>query len=114
MPNAKIAMDLSDKLRGLTVKDLEELIRKKWCGVSYLIINFKIRDLVESTKVLVPDEALKVLTSHLHAYINEGKMPPAQIKTAVLNVAEDLSAKRPVDFRAGDYIALQEFARAKG
>jgi hypothetical protein len=113
MAKIQQVVDIPERLKGLTVADLSELIHKKWCGVSYLIINFRIKDLVEQTKVLVPEEASKILSTHLHAYINEGKMPPPSIATAVLNAAEDLSAKRPINLRAGDYIALQGFARAK-
>ncbi len=60
------------------------------------------------------DKALNtVIESHVRAYIEKGTMPPEGIAAPILNIAEDVAAGRQVTIRAGDYIALQNFARAR-
>jgi uncharacterized protein (UPF0147 family) len=44
-------------------------------------------------------------------HVIDGKEPPKQIRTAVMNVADDMMAGRDVTLRAGDYITLMEYAR---
>jgi hypothetical protein len=39
-------------------------------------------------------------------------MPPEAIAPAILNMADDVMAGRQVSLRAGDYIAIQNFARS--
>jgi hypothetical protein len=47
------------------------------------------------------------------AYVEEGKMPPPEIETAIMNAADDYLEGRDITLRAGDYIALQSYARGK-
>lgn len=54
-----------------------------------------------------------VIENHVSAYLEKGTMPPAAIMAPVLNIAEDITAGRQVTLRAGDYIALQNFARSQ-
>jgi hypothetical protein len=44
-------------------------------------------------------------------HVIDGKEPHEQILTAVLNIADDMMAGRDVTMRAGDYIALMNYAR---
>lgn len=44
-------------------------------------------------------------------HVIDGKEPPEQIRTAVMNIADDMMAGRDMTLRAGDYIALVNYAR---
>jgi len=54
-----------------------------------------------------------LVENHVTAYLEKGTKPPDAIAAPILNIAEDVMAGRPVTLRAGDYIALQNFARAQ-
>lgn len=54
-----------------------------------------------------------VIQAHVSAYMEKGTMPPAAIVGPILNIAEDIAAGRQVTLRAGDYIALHNFARSQ-
>jgi len=41
-------------------------------------------------------------------------MPPPEIATAILNMADDFMAGRQVAMRSGDYLAIQNFIRKEG
>lgn len=97
----------------ITLKGLELQIDQHWCKVSYLIINFNLGDLVKLGERELPATFSKEMARHVYGYIYENKMPPAEIQQTVLNVSEDLMAGRPVQLRAGDYIAAQKFFRGK-
>ena len=56
-------------------------------------------------------KAVSVLNTNLKAYLEKGVMPPAEIATVVMNIADDIAAKRAPTLRTGDYIALQMFMR---
>jgi hypothetical protein len=47
------------------------------------------------------------------AYLENGEMPPEQIAPTILNLADDVMAGREMVIRAGDYIALRNYMRAK-
>ena len=97
----------------LTIKGLEHQIDKNWCLARYLIINFNIHELEELVQKELPEDFTKKMAGLVYAYMYEGKMPPADIAQTVLNVSEDMAAGRPVQLRAGDYIAAQKFFRGK-
>jgi hypothetical protein len=46
-------------------------------------------------------------------YVSAGKEPPMQIRSTVMNIADDMMGGREVTLRAGDYIALMEYSRGK-
>jgi uncharacterized protein (UPF0147 family) len=46
-------------------------------------------------------------------YVIDGKEPPEQIRTAVMNIADDMMAGRDVTLRAGDYIDMMNYARER-
>lgn len=59
-----------------------------------------------------PDEKFQaVVSEYVGAYLNDGVMPPEEIASAVLNIADDFLAGREPVLKAGDYIAIQNFIR---
>jgi hypothetical protein len=86
----------------------------RWWEVAYLIIGpggWRNVDLVRIIET-APDERFnELVTEHVNAYIQDGKMPPTEIAPAIMNLADDLMAGRKMSMRAGDYISLQQFAR---
>ena len=89
-------------------------IDKGWCVVCYLIINWRIDELVEKARWEIPTESYKELATHLYNYVYEDVMPPNEIASTILNVADDFVRGEPVRLRAGDYIALQNYMRSRG
>ena len=96
-----------------SLSSLLEQIRKGWCLACYLIINWRIDELVKLGQVTIPMDVFEEVGRHLHAYVYENKMPPAAIQQTVLNLAEDYVSGKPVAFKAGDYIAMQNFMRSR-
>jgi hypothetical protein len=84
--------------------------RKDW--VKYLVlVNWHAKELGNVIKQ-VPDAAFsKFLDSQVEAYL-DGKQPPTEIQSAVMNIADDYMSGREVTVRAGDYIALQNHFRS--
>ena len=89
---------------------LNDFIWKRKWWVMYLIVNDKVRidDRLSTQLEKFMDE---VALKHVRAYMTEGTMPPEEIAPAILNMADDVMAGRQVSVRAGDYIAIQNFAR---
>jgi hypothetical protein len=56
-------------------------------------------------------EFYKVAAQYLYDYAVNDKMPPEEIAPTIMNLAEDFMSGNPVKFRAGDYIALQNYIR---
>jgi hypothetical protein len=90
---------------------LESILdRRIW--VYYLIILERLADRFRDVIQARPDERFfHELNRHVEAYVNEGRMPPDAIASAVMNVADDVLAGRDVQLKAGDYIALQNYMR---
>jgi hypothetical protein len=103
MPQSKIA-----KLKWTQLESI--LDRRIW--VYYLIVLERLADRFRDVIDARPDERFfHDLNQHVLAYVNDGKMPPEAIASAVMNVADDVLAGRDVQLKAGDYIALQNFMR---
>jgi molybdopterin converting factor small subunit len=95
----------------LFIKRETILDRRIW--VYYLVILDKFAEKLGPQLQVRPDERFfEVLSKHVEAYLKEGKAPPKAIEGAVLNAADDFLAGRDISLRAGDYIAVQSFARA--
>ena len=92
---------------------IPEWVVKRWCIVCYLIINWRIQDLVERVQVEPGEGFYKVVAEHLYNYVYNDVMPPEEIAPAILNAAEDMISGNPVQFRAGDYIMIQNFVRGR-
>ena len=84
---------------------------ERWILVAYLIINWRIRELGEHIKVHPGKEFFELTAKHLRAYVQDAKLPPDDIAPAILNIADDYMAGRPMNLRAGDYIAIQNHLR---
>jgi hypothetical protein len=82
---------------------------ERWIIVAYLVPPPD--DFGEHIKVRPDEKFWTVLGEHLQAYVKDGKMPPAQIATAVVNLADDFLNGRQMTMRTGDYIAVHNFVR---
>lgn len=82
-----------------------------WWKVAYLIINDGIRDIADKFKHPIDSSFNEFVTKHLDAYVNDNKMPPAEIAPTIMNLADDFAAGREMTIRAGDYIAIQGYMR---
>ncbi len=90
---------------------IPDWIVKRWCICCYLIINWRIEDLVERLHVEPSSKFYQVLAKHLMDYVHNDIMPPEELESTILNMGEDFMAGRPVQLRAGDYIAVQKYMR---
>jgi hypothetical protein len=97
----------------IPVGEIIDAIGERWCVVCYLIINWRIDELKKFAEWRIPTDVYKELAEHLHAYLYKDKMPPDEIASTILNIADDFVRGDQVKLRAGDYIALQNFARAR-
>jgi hypothetical protein len=79
--------------------------------IAYLIINVAVRELTKWVDIEPSAKFQTLVSKHLTAYIGEAQMPPDDIAPAILNLADDYLAGRPMNLRAGDYIALQNHVR---
>ena len=96
----------------LFVKRETILDRRIW--VYYLVILDKVFEKLGPQLEVRPDERFYAMFSkQVEAYLKDGKAPPKAIETAVLNAADDYLAGRDISLRAGDYIALQNYARTQ-
>ena len=86
-------------------------IKKDWCVVCYLIINWRIDELVKQVGIQPTKEFHELTAKYVYEYAVEGKMPPKEIATTIINLGDDFIAGNQVKLRAGDYIAIQGFLR---
>lgn len=64
-------------------------------------------------RVKLTKQFTDVTWKHTAALVMEGTPPPAEIAGAIYNIADDISCGREVSLKAGDYIAIQSFIKAK-
>lgn len=84
--------------------------KKDW--VKYLVlVDWHAKELAEQLKHPVEAGFEKFLTEQLDSYL-AGKQPPADISTAILNIADQHLSGTDITLRTGDYIALQKHFRA--
>lgn len=89
----------------------EIIDRRTW--VMYKVIPDWDRKIINELMVRgTPDkEFYQFVTNKVNAYIFQKEAPPAEIASAIINIADDhLSGREPV-IRAGDYIAIQNYLR---
>lgn len=70
----------------------------------------KYRDII---KVRPTEKFFDMVHKQVMTHVIDGKVPPMQIQSAIMNIADDMLAGRDVTLRAGDYISLMNFAREK-
>jgi hypothetical protein len=87
------------------------IIVPRWILVAYLIINWRMKDIAEQIKVKPSRAFYSTVANHLGAYLVQDVMPPEEIAGAILNMADDYLANRPMNLRAGDYLAIQNYIR---
>lgn len=92
--------------------ELEKWILERRTWVYYLIWP-DISHLKEIVKIEPGEEFYKVFNKHMAAYINEGQMPPQEIASAIMNLADDFMSGREMVFRTGDYVAIQSYIRGQ-
>lgn len=89
---------------------LADWIWKRKIVLYYLIIYDNFFD-KNQINVNVTPEFENLTFGYAKEYIEKGVMPPADIAPAVINMADDYMAGRPVTVRAGDYIAIHNHMR---
>lgn len=98
-------------MNGFPVRVIPEWVLERWILVAYLIINWRLAELGKQIEIRPEEGFFKVVAQHLNAYIQDGVMPPEDIAQAILNLADDQLAGKPMTLRAGDYIAIQNHLR---
>lgn len=71
----------------------------------------KFKNLLE---IGITDQLMNVISRHVNAYIKDGTLPPQDITSPILNMADDILAGKTPTIRTGDYIALQQHAAKAG
>ncbi|MFC1896279.1 hypothetical protein ACFL0Q_06415 [Thermodesulfobacteriota bacterium] len=66
----------------------------------------KYRELIE---VRPTEKFFDMVHKQVMRHVIDGKEPPMQIHSAIMNIADDMMAGREVTLRAGDYIALMNY-----
>jgi hypothetical protein len=85
---------------------------KDWTVVAYLIVIDKaISKLGDLVKVRPSDRFQEVVAKFVGNYLTKGSMPPNEIMSPILNLADDAMSGRQMTVRAGDYITLQNYIR---
>lgn len=92
---------------------IPEWVVERWCLVCYLIINWRIADLVKQVQVKPGKEFYEVTAKYLYEYAVNDKMPPDEIAPTIMNLAEDFMSGNSVKFRPGDYIVIQNYLRKR-
>jgi hypothetical protein len=97
---------------------LRELIWDRIHWVTYRVPN-NLTDILKKgvadapVRVKLTKQFTDVTWQYTSALVMEGKAPPPEIAGAIYNIADDVSCGREINLRAGDYIALQSFIKAK-
>lgn len=95
---------LTDDLRA-------KIDRKDW--IKYLVlVNWHYQDISKSFGKINDAEFEKYVTKKVDDYL-AGKMPPAEIAGAIMNIVDEHLSGDNISLRAGDYIALQTQFRAE-
>ncbi len=87
---------------------------KRRVEVDYTIVdNLLGKELDELVQQPPTEEFYELIAKHMNAYLQDGKMPPTEIASVILNLIDDQAAGRKLTIRAGDYISLQNYLRKK-
>ena len=93
----------------------KKVLLERWIDplfqVAYLIINWNVKEVVKGIEIEPGEKFHQLISKYLPLYVNESKMPPEDIAPAILNLADDFMAGKPMSLRAGDYIAIQNHIR---
>ena len=97
--------------RVIDLTRIPEWILKRWIQVAYLVLNGPVVAITDVMQIKPDSAFFNVIAEHMTAYLKKEQMPPAEIESAILNLADDHMSGRPMTLRAGDYIAIQTFMR---
>jgi hypothetical protein len=90
---------------------ISEWLFKRKTIFYYLILPDQVAKVVE----INPSDKFDAVTArYMQAYIQDGTMPPQDVATAIMNMADDHMAGRPITIRSGDYLAIQNHLRSMG
>ncbi|WP_150132320.1 hypothetical protein [Prosthecochloris sp. GSB1] len=82
--------------------------------IMYLVIVDKLLSKnAELLKVEPSEKFFSFVREMVISHVADGKEPPEQIAAPIMNIADDMMAGREVTMRAGDYIALMNYAKSK-
>ncbi|MCE1273879.1 MAG: hypothetical protein HGB01_00740 [Chlorobiaceae bacterium] len=82
--------------------------------VMYLVIIDKLlANRADLLRVKPSEKFFDMVREQVIAHLSESAEPPKEIAGAIMNISDDLMAGREVTLRAGDYIALMSYAKAK-
>lgn len=80
--------------------------------VMYLVIVDKMMVKYRDLMMVRPTEKFQdMVYKEVMAHVIDQKAPPKAIRSAILNLADDMQAGREVTLRAGDYIDLMNYAK---
>ncbi len=99
-------------MQQLTVKvRLPKELVPWWWRFAYKIPPPIAENLVELLDAPVDERFTELVAENVRALVEEGKPPPAEISTAIYNIANDFMNGEELVIRAGDWIALQSYCR---
>ena len=104
-------IELNPKLELKPKLEFLDIFKKKYCEACYLIINWRLKDLIQQAEIRPTAEFYKITADYVYDYVVRDRMPPEDIAPVILNLGEDFMANRDVNLRAGDYIVLQNHIR---
>jgi hypothetical protein len=85
-------------------------------AVMYLIIPewaARVKGIAQVTKLRPTEKFFDMVHKEVMNHVVEGKEPPKEIASAIMNIADDVMDGREATIRTGDYITLMNYARAK-
>ena len=83
--------------------------------IMYLVINQNVLSSYRDTIQIKPTAEFDTMVkNHVREYVLNAIEPPADITSAILNIADDVMADREAVIRSGDYITLINYARKTG
>lgn len=83
----------------------------KWWTIAYKRVPEVTKEFAELLEIRPDEKFNKVIGGYVHSVITEGVMPPAEIATTILNLANDFVNGNEMVIRTGDYIAIQKHLR---
>ncbi len=84
----------------------------RWMKVAYLWVN-DLKAILDSVEARPSRKFNNMVKGYLEAYLRKGKMPPKEIASAILNLADEYASGKVMTLRAGDYLALQNYMRKR-
>jgi hypothetical protein len=102
-------------VKGITKFSIQKYILERQNWVKYLVVpDWQVKIYGELIVTGDPGKEFKAAVDvHVNAYLFNKKEPPAEIATAIMNIADDVLNGRDVILKTGDYISIQNFVRGR-